>query len=122
MAVIFNLASLQITSSQTVKEQPSPIPENISKIFQTSCLNCHGSNGRLLALAKLNLSKWDEYTAAEKGKKASVICSEVTGGKMPPKSVRKSNPELIPSKGQIELICKWAESLKPKTPPPNMVY
>lgn len=60
MAIIFMLDSLQITSCQTVKEQPSPIPENINKIFQASCLNCHGSNGRLLALAKLNLSKWAE--------------------------------------------------------------
>jgi hypothetical protein len=50
----------------------------------------------------------------EKAKKASGICSELTEGKMPPKSVRKSNPELIPSKQQIELICKWAESLKPE--------
>ena len=113
--VIFMLASVQNITCQIFKEQPSQIPENIYKIFQTSCLKCHGSNGRLLALAKLNLSKWDEYTAAEKGKKASLICSEVTGGKMPPKSVRKSNPELIPSKEQIELICKWAESLKPKS-------
>jgi mono/diheme cytochrome c family protein len=114
MAVILILASLQNISCQNAKEQPSQIPENINKIFQASCLNCHGSNGRLLALAKLNLSKWAEYTAVEKAKKASGICSELTEGKMPPKSVRKSNPELIPSKQQIELICKWAESLKPE--------
>ena len=115
LAVIFILASVQNISGQILKEQSSPIPENINKIFQASCLNCHGINGRLLALAKLNLSKWDEYTAAEKAKKASVICSEVTEGKMPPKSVRKSNPELILTKEQTELICKWAESLRPKT-------
>jgi mono/diheme cytochrome c family protein len=114
MAVIFLLASLQNISCQNVKEQPSPIPEHINKIFQASCLNCHGSNGKLLAKAKLNLSKWDEYNAAEKANKASGICSQLTEGKMPPKSIRKSNPELIPSKEQIELICKWAESLKPK--------
>jgi hypothetical protein len=115
MAVIFMLASVQNISCQIVKEKPSVIPEKINKIFQVSCSNCHGSNGRLLALAKLNLSKWDEYTAAEKARKASAICSEVTAGKMPPKSVRKSNPELIPSKEQTELICNWSESLKLKT-------
>jgi hypothetical protein len=31
---------------------------------------------------------------------------------MPPKSVRNSKPELIPTKEQIDLICNWAESLK----------
>jgi len=115
IAAIFLFTSVQNISCQIVKEQPSPIPENINKIFMASCLGCHGSNGKLLALAKLNLSKWDEYTAAEKAKKASVICSEVTEGKMPPKSVRKSKPELIPTKEQTEFLCKWAESLKPKT-------
>lgn len=114
MTIVFMLASIQITSCQTVKEQPSAIPENINKILKVSCLNCHGSDGRLLALAKLNLSKWDEFTAAEKANKAAGICYEMTEGKMPPKSARKSNPELIPSTEQIELTCKWAESLKPK--------
>jgi len=114
MSIVFMLAGIQITSCQTVKEPTSLIPESINKIFKISCLNCHGTDGRLLALAKLNLSKWAEFTVAEKVNKASGICYEMTEGKMPPKSTRKSNPELIPTKEQIELICKWAESLKPK--------
>lgn len=88
------------------------MPENINRILQVSCFTCHGSNGKFLAKAKLNLSKWAEYTDAEKVNKASGICFEITEGKMPPKSVSKSNPELIPSEEQIGLICKWAESLK----------
>jgi len=114
MSMIFILASIEITSCQAAKEKPSAIPENINKIFKVSCMGCHGSEGRLLALAKLNLSKWDELAAAEKANKAAGICYEVTEGKMPPKSTRKSNPELIPSAEQTELICKWAESLKQK--------
>jgi mono/diheme cytochrome c family protein len=114
MAIIFMLASTQIISGQTVKEQASPIPENIDKIFQASCFTCHGSNGKMLPMAKLNFSKWVEYGAVKEAEKASKICSELTEELMPPKSVRKSNPELIPTKEQIALICKWAESLKPK--------
>jgi mono/diheme cytochrome c family protein len=114
MAIIFMLASAQIISGQTVKEQASPIPENIDKIFQASCFTCHGSNGKMLPMAKLNFSKWIEYGAVKEAEKASKICSELTEELMPPKSVRKSNPELIPTKEQIALICKWAESLKPK--------
>jgi hypothetical protein len=30
---------------------------------------------------------------------------------MPPKSARDSKPELIPTKEQADLICKWAELL-----------
>jgi mono/diheme cytochrome c family protein len=114
MVIIVMLGSVQITSGQTVKEQTSPIPDDINKIFQTSCFACHGSNGRMLPMAKLNFSKWAEYGAEKEAEKASKICSVLTEGLMPPKSVRKSNPELIPTKEQIALICKWAETLKPK--------
>jgi hypothetical protein len=65
-------------------------------------------------MAKLNFSKWAEYGAAKEEEKASKICSMLTEELMPPKSIRKSNPEIIPTKEQIALICKWAESLKPK--------
>ena len=115
MALIIMLASIQITSGQTGQKQAYPIPENINKIFQTSCFACHGSNGRILPLAKLNFSKWAEYGAEKETELASKICSALNEGLMPPKSVRKSTPELIPTKEQIALICKWTESLKPKT-------
>ena len=114
MTMVFILAYIQIASCQTPKDQASAIPENINKILKASCLGCHGSDGRLLALAKLNLSKWAEFTADEKVNKAAGMCYEITEGKMPPKSARKSNPEMIPSAEQIKLVCNWAESLKPK--------
>jgi mono/diheme cytochrome c family protein len=114
IVLIVMLGSIRITSGQTVKEPSSPIPDDINKIFQASCFKCHGSNGRMLPMAKLNFSKWAEYGAEKEAERASKICSELTEGLMPPKSVRKSNPELIPTKEEIELICKWAETLKPK--------
>jgi mono/diheme cytochrome c family protein len=114
MVIIVILASIRITSGQTGKEQTFPIPENINKIFQASCFTCHGNNGRILPMTKLNFSKWAEYGAAKEAEKASSICSVITKEIMPPKSIRKSKPELIPTKEQIALICKWAESLKPK--------
>lgn len=114
MVILVMLASIRITSGQTVKEQTSSIPEDINKIFQASCYSCHGINGKLLPMTKLNFSKWAEYGAAKEAEKASKICSVLTEELMPPKSARKSNPELIPIKEQIAIICKWAESLKPK--------
>ena len=114
MIIIVLLASTRITSGQTVKEPTSPIPEDINKIFQASCYSCHSINGKLLPMTKLNFSKWAEYGSAKEAEKANKICSVLTEELMPPKSTRKSNPELIPTKEQIALICKWAESLKPK--------
>ena len=114
MAIIAILANVRIASGQSEKKQPFPIPENINKIFMTTCMQCHGSDGGRLPKSKLNFSRWAGYGAAKEAEKALLICSTLRKGKMPPKSVRDSNPELIPTKEQVDLICKWAESLKPE--------
>jgi hypothetical protein len=114
LALVFIFTNLGVASGQVEKDQTSSIPENINKIFQSSCIKCHGENGKIMAKTKLNFSKWAEYDSATKAKKASAICSELNKEAMPPKSARESNPELIPTKEQTELICKWAESLKLK--------
>jgi hypothetical protein len=73
---------------------------------------CHGDSGGRLPKSRLYFSRWAGYGTAKEVEKASLICSSVRKSKMPPKSARNSKPELIPTKEQIDLICKWAESLK----------
>jgi cytochrome c5 len=112
LAFIAMLATIRIASGQSEKKQPFPIPENINKIFKTSCMQCHGSDGGRLPKSRLNFARWTGYGATKEAEKALLICSTLSKGKMPPKSVRESNPELIPTKEQVDLICKWADSLK----------
>lgn len=112
MFLIAMLANIGILSGQTLKERNFPIPDSINKIFQTSCMPCHGSQGGRLPGARLNFSRWKGYGAAKEAEKASLICSAVRKGKMPPRLVRESKPENIPTKEQADLICKWAEALK----------
>jgi mono/diheme cytochrome c family protein len=114
MALIAILANIRIAYAQTGKEKQIPIPENINNIFQTSCMPCHGDKGGRLPASRLNFSKWAGYGASKEAEKASLICSTLSKGAMPPKSVRDSKPELIPTKEQIDLVCKWADSLKSK--------
>ena len=99
-------------SGQSGKEKAAAIPDSINKIFQASCMPCHGSKGGRLPTSSLNFSKWAGYGAAKEGEKALSICSAVSNGTMPPRRMKDSNPELIPTKEQTDLICKWAESLK----------
>jgi hypothetical protein len=113
MVIIIMSASISIASGQAPK-QTAPIPDDIVKIFQVSCYACHGANGKFLPMQKLNFSKWADYGASKEAEKASKICTVITKGSMPPKSFREANPEAIPTKEQIALICKWAESLKPE--------
>jgi len=112
MIIIAMLANVFIVSGQTGNKEQLPIPENVNIIFQIKCMSCHGSNGGRFPKSKLNFSRWTSYGASKQEEKASLICSAVRKGKMPPKSARESNPGLIPTKEQIDLICIWAESFK----------
>lgn len=104
-----------IVYSQKTETQSVPIPEDINKIFQTSCMPCHGKDGGRFPHSRLNLSKWAGYGTEKEAEKAALICSTLCKGSMPPKSRMESQPGLNPTKEQVELICKWAESVNPKS-------
>lgn len=109
MAIFANVC---IVSDQTADKHQYAIPENVNEIFQASCIPCHGDKGGRFPTSKLKFSRWAGYGTTKQFEKAQQICSEVRKGKMPPKSFRESDPELVPTKEQIDLICKWAESVK----------
>jgi cytochrome c5 len=92
----------------------SSIPDDVKTIFENSCMACHATGGRNLAMLKVNFSEWDEYTPAKQAKKAAAICKVLTKDAMPPKSYRESHPEVIPTAEQKDLICKWSKSMTAK--------
>jgi hypothetical protein len=112
MVMMAILTNVFIASGQTGNKQQLVIPENVNAIFQIKCMSCHGKEGGRFPKSKLNFSRWTAYDASRQAEKASLICSEVSKAKMPPKSARESTPGLIPTKEQIDLICKWAESIQ----------
>ncbi len=114
IAIIAMATAMGQASGQAVKNLSAPVPDDVSKIFQNSCMPCHGSNGGLMAKTKLDFLKWTEYDTKKAAEKASKICALITDGSMPPKSIRQSKPEIVPTKDQIAFVCKWAGSLKPK--------
>ena len=88
------------------------IPESVMKIAQKSCVKCHAEPGNGMALSMVNLTKWDRTTPEKQAAKAKSMCSMVTKDKMPPKKFRESNPDGVPSKEEIAIICDWATSLQ----------
>lgn len=112
---LFLVSALFILSLR-VKGQDNPkmsstLPEDVNQIFTTSCVPCHSSTGGFLSKAKLNFTEWTQYSSQKQHEKAEKIYSEVKKGAMPPKSVRKTRPEIIPTKEQIATIKKWSESV-----------
>jgi cytochrome c5 len=96
-------ASKQITTNA--------IPDDIKAVFEKSCMGCHSDDAKGFAKMKVNFSKWDSYDPKTQASKGAAICKMLQKGKMPPKSVRKSKPELIPSQDQVTAICNWAQTL-----------
>jgi hypothetical protein len=89
-----------------------PIPADVVKIAERSCLKCHAEHGNQMAMSHVNLSNWDKYSPEKQASKAKEMCKMVTEDKMPPKKFRESNPGAAPTKEEIKTICDWAESIQ----------
>jgi hypothetical protein len=89
----------------------SPFPENIAKIFENSCFDCHSdASSNEKALAKMNLSKWNDLSAAKKVGKLQDIEDILKKGDMPPAKYVDRYPDHAPSQEQKDIIIKWAET------------
>jgi hypothetical protein len=116
MLIILGFGSLILRSNASANSQggvSNPIPPDVMKIAGKSCVNCHSEPGNGMALMHLNLSTWNKYNADKQAAKAKDICKMVTKGKMPPKKFRDEHPDGVPSAEEIQIICKWADSLQP---------
>jgi cytochrome c5 len=85
-------------------------PDNVNKIFSTSCTPCHTDKGGTMSKSKLNFSAWEKYSPEKQKEKAKKIYAELDKGKMPPKAAREKRPDLIPSAEQVEVIKNWSET------------
>jgi hypothetical protein len=92
----------------------SSMPDDVKTIVTNACITCHATDGKKIAMAKLNFSKWDSYSSAKQAKKSVDICNVLTKSVMPPKSYRESHPEVVPTQAQIDMICQWSKSLATK--------
>jgi hypothetical protein len=102
-----------VTKSTTPMKTDS-IPGDLQLIFNKSCMDCHASGGRHIAMSLLNFSNWDKYKLGKQAKKAGAICYMISKGSMPPKSFREANPEAVPTAAEKDAICKWSKTLKQK--------
>jgi hypothetical protein len=113
LSILF-LASLTNNPLMAQKEgsKGNPIPENVSKIAQKTCVKCHAEPGNAMALSHVNLTKWAEYSPEKQAEKAEKMCNMVTKGKMPPKNFRKEHPDVLPTPEEVKTICDWSQSLQ----------
>jgi hypothetical protein len=113
-AVMMLAPTCATSQSKSTPVKGFVIPDSVVAIAKLSCLNCHAEGGKSMAMAHVNLSKWDTYSPEKQISKALDMCKEVTKGAMPPKSYRSSHPDGVPTAKQIQTLCNWAHSLKVK--------
>lgn len=100
----------QISGPVTLSDS-SAIPPPVYQIVVSSCLDCHGNDGKALAQAKVKMEEWDSYSPEKQAAKAEDMCNMVTKGKMPPKGYLKDHPEKALTPEQIQAICDWSAGL-----------
>lgn len=111
----FTLAPANATQkAKPAKTKGAAIPEDVFKILETSCMECHGTGGGGMATANVNFSEWETYSVKKQAKKSSAVCRAIENGSMPPASYVKSNPTKAVTKDQAVIVCKWALSLNYK--------
>jgi hypothetical protein len=109
--LLFLVVAPYALGQQTAVSSP-PIPDEVNKIFMHNCTPCHVTKGRVLALQFVNFDNWTKYSPEKQSSKAGMIYYEVNKGNMPPKAARENRPDIIPTKEQLAIIKKWADSLK----------
>jgi len=118
IAIILTLIvmpSRAISSSKSSNPSiTSSIPDSVGIIVEKSCFPCHSSPGNGMAMMKLNFDKWDTYKPEKQADKAKAMCKAVTKGSMPTKSFCSDNPEKVPAKAEVQVICNWAASFPSK--------
>ena len=103
----FNPSNAVNQKENKLKDVPI-IPDTLQRIFQFSCMGCHGEGGNGLAMTRLNFSVWEKYSSKKQAKKANAICNVLSKGSMPPLYIRESTPQKVPTAAQVEMICDWA--------------
>jgi hypothetical protein len=109
--VILNPLSVQ--SSPKTGTVGKPIPVDVMKIAEKSCVFCHTEpGGNPMATEHLNLSKWDKYSAEKQASKAQAMSNMISKDKMPPKKFRETHPDGVLSDSEIKTINAWAQSIQ----------
>jgi hypothetical protein len=118
VSVLFAMVLLVNPKTVIGSGSPNPagpgteLPDSVMKLVQKACMDCHADDGSSMARGKVNFSKWSTYDADKQLKKAEAICKELTKSGMPPKKWRANNPNDVPTQAEVDMVCRWAKSLK----------
>lgn len=116
-------------------EEIAGVPENVDKILQKSCNDCHTNNtdwrwySNIVPVSwkmvehvedgrkHLNFSVWNTYEAKKKEHKMEEICEQVETREMPLPSYLWVHWDLKLTDGEIKTLCDWTNAEREKLKP-----
>ena len=103
-----NRASLQ---ENDPPENQFEIPDDVNKIFENKCFDCHNVNAEgEKSKKKLLIDKLPELSKAKLISKLDAIAETMKEGEMPPEKFLTKYPEYTPTKEEAQLLIDWANS------------
>lgn len=100
------------SQKKTKQETLALFPDNVSPIFNSSCIGCHSDQSNGKAKDFLNFSEWDKLNAKDQAKTAKQIRKVVAKGAMPPAGFLEKKPEAALSAAQVASISAWSKTVK----------
>ncbi len=113
-------------------DEIADVPENVGKILQTSCSDCHTNKTDWIWYSNiapvswkmvehvnegrqhLNLSIWNTYETKKKDRKLEEICEQVETREMPLPSYLWIHWGAKLSDENIKILCNWTETEREK--------
>ena len=112
VALILNPRTVSGSGQPLPANPGTKLPDSVLKFVKKTCMDCHADDGNFMAKGKINFSTWEKYDTEKQMDKAKAMCKVLTKSDMPPKKWRTNNPDKIPAQADVDMICRWANSLK----------
>ncbi len=121
---------IPVTRDNPPQEELVPASQDIMKILQSSCFDCHSHQthwpwyGYIAPVSwlvahdvnegreHLNFSKWNHYTPQKRSELLKEITEEVNDGEMPPWFYTLVHPSAKINELEKQLLGNWARSLQ----------
>ena len=112
LVLLFNPQTVSGSKNAMPASPGTALPDSVLKFVQKTCMDCHADDGNFMAKGKVNFAVWETYDAKKQADKAIAICKEISKSAMPPGKWRKNNPDRVPAQADIDMVCRWANSLQ----------
>jgi hypothetical protein len=110
--VLISFSPAKVQSQKKILLITNSFPADVNVVLRKCCIQCHDSGENENSKVMWNYSKWTTYSAEIQSQHAKSMCNYMSSQRMPPNSARNTDPKIIPTSEDIDIICKWSNLYK----------